>query len=146
MPQTPIFQLKVCVKESIPFLIIFNQGGYNKGYIYWDMCWYNNEARLQYCKQIYWKPDVNSSSRTSFEGYVFYQSWESKMYLGLGPFLVEQSFFPKNKRNNQERFHCSENGLKRTVKIVNAFLLSRTCSKLGMHFKSGTCSKSSRNS
>ena len=32
------------------------------------------------------------------------------------------------------------NCLKSTVIIVNAFLLSRTCSKLGTHFKSGMCS------
>ena len=89
--------------------------------------------------------------------------------LVLGTFLVERLFFPKNKRNDKERSHCSEknerlervlknigtikkrterngNCLKRTVKIVNAFLLSRTRSKLGTHFKSGMYSKSSRNS
>ena len=29
-------------------------------------------------------------------------------YLGLGAFLVEQSFFPENERNDQERPHRSE--------------------------------------
>ena len=42
-------------------------------------------------------------------------------------------------RNRTER-NRNRNYLKRTVKIVNAFLLSRTCSKLGTHFKSGMCS------
>jgi len=82
---------------------------------------------------------------------------------------MERSFFPENEQNNQERSHrCEKNeGLERVlenigtiskkterngncfknmVKIVNAFLLSRTCSKLGTHFKSRMCSKSSRNS
>ena len=72
---------------------------------------------------------------------------------------MERSFFPDNERNDQERFHRSEknerlervlknfvtiskrterngNRLKRTYKIVNAFLFSRTRSKLGTHFKS----------
>ena len=46
-----------------------------------------------------------------------------------------------------ERFVKERNGncLKRTFGIRNAFLLSRTRSKLGTHFKSGICSKSSRN-
>ena len=94
----------------------------------------------------------------------------NKVKVGLGALTVERSFFHENERNDQERSHRSEkknerlecvlknigkvskrterngNCLKRTVKIVNAFLLSRTCSKLGTHFKSGMCSKSSRNS
>ena len=70
---------------------------------------------------------------------------------------MEGLFFPKNERNDQERSHRSEknerlehvlkilerlvkerngNCLKIKFKIVNAFLLSRTCSKLGTHFKS----------
>ena len=88
----------------------------------------------------------------------------SCLHLGLGAFLVERSFFPENERNDQEQSHCFEkkerlehvlknigtisngNCLKRMVKIANVFLLSRTCSKLGTHFKSWMCSKSSRNS
>ena len=35
--------------------------------------------------------------------------------------------------------------VKENVKIRNAFLLSRTCSQLGTHFRSVMCSKSSRN-
>ena len=85
-----------------------------------------------------------------------------QLQLGLGAFLVERSFFPENERNNQERSRRSEknerservlknfgtiskstgrngNCLKRTVKIVNAFLLSRTRSQLGTHLKSGKC-------
>ena len=39
--------------------------------------------------------------------------WEPIAYrvlnnLGLGAFLVEQSFFPENERNDQERPHRSE--------------------------------------
>jgi len=92
-------------------------------------------------------------------GYLLYE-------LGLGAFLVERSFFPENERNDQERSHRSgkkrtliervlknfgtvskrteRNGncLKRTVKIVYAFLFSRTRSKLGTHFKSGMCFQS----
>ena len=45
-----------------------------------------------------------------------------------------------------KRTERNGNCLKRMVKIINEFLLSRTCSKLGTHFKSGMCSKSSRNS
>ena len=70
-------------------------------------------------------------------------SGKTGIYLGLGAFLVERSFFPENERNNQERSHRSEkkehsersflqilerlvkerngNCLKRTVKIVNMF-------------------------
>ena len=79
---------------------------------------------------------------------------------GLGAFLVERSFLPENERNDpivpkknerlervlknvgmiSKRTERNGNFLKRTVKIVNAFLLSRTRSKLGTHFKSGMCS------
>ena len=82
--------------------------------------------------------------------------------VGLGAFLVERSLFPENERYDQERSHRSKktnawnaflnidrtiskrterngNCLKRTVKIINAFLFSRTRSKLGTHFNSGMC-------
>ena len=84
--------------------------------------------------------------------------------LGLGPFLVEGSFFPENEQNDQERYHRSEKKtnaqnvflkiLERLVKerkgaerellekngiILKAFLFSRTHSQLGTHFKSGMC-------
>ena len=52
----------------------------------------------------------------------------------------------KNIGTVSKRMERNGNCLKKTIKIINTFLLSRTCSKLGTHFKSGMCSKSSRNS
>ena len=42
----------------------------------------------------------------------------SPLNLGLGLFLVEWSFFPENKRNDQERSHCSKKneGLEHVLK------------------------------
>ena len=77
----------------------------------------------------------------------------------------EQMFFHENERNDQERSQKKKriesgfknietickvterngNCLKRMFKIRNPFLLSRMRSKSGTHFKSGMCSKSSRN-
>ena len=96
------------------------------------------------------------------------KNWFQNLLIGLGAFLVEWSFFPENERmikndpivkKNEclervlknigmisKRMEQNGNCWKRTVKIVNAFLLSRTCSKLGMHLKSLMCFKSSRNS
>ena len=74
-------------------------------------------------------------------------------------FLVEQLFFPGNDQEQSHHFRKKEhlerilknfgtiskrmewngNCLKRTVKIVNMFLLPRTRSNLGMHSKSGMC-------
>ena len=74
-----------------------------------------------------------------------FELFRVEVQVGLGAFLMERSFFPKNERNDQERSHRSEknerlervlkyigtisnrmerngNFLKRTVKIVNAFL------------------------
>ena len=85
------------------------------------------------------------------------------MQVGLGTYLVERSFFPEKERNDQERSHCSEkktalnaflkilerlvrepngNCVKRTVKILNVFLFSRTHSKLGTQFKQECVSSS----
>ena len=53
--------------------------------------------------------------------------------------------FLKNIGTISKRTKRNGNCLKRTSKIRNEFLLSRTPSTLGTHFKSGMCSKSSRN-
>ena len=79
------------------------------------------------------------------------KNWFQNLLIGLGAFLVEWSFFPENKRmikndpivkKNEclervlknigmisKRMEQNGNCWKRTVKIVNAFLLSRTCYK-----------------
>ena len=47
----------------------------------------------------------------------------------------------KNNGTISKKTERNGNCLKRTVKIFNVFLLSRTCSKLGAHFKSGSVLK-----
>ena len=88
-------------------------------------------------------------------------SFSGSSKVGLGVVPGERSFFHKNERNDpivmKERIERFLNNvgtickgterkfLKRTFKIRNAFIFSRMRSKLRTHFKSGMCSKSSRN-
>ena len=53
--------------------------------------------------------------------------------VGLGGFLVERSFFPENKRNDQERSHRSKKKrLERVLKNIERFIVkerNRNCLK-----------------
>ena len=115
------------------------------------------------------RPDLNCAIHILSYIILTFLMLRFSSWVGLGALTVERSFFPENEcsfpRTNgtikndpivPKKNECLEhvlknietiskrterNGkcLKRTVKIVNAFLFSRTRSKLRTHFKSVMC-------